>query len=382
MAKKKTEPSGDSLLETTLNAINQKLGANTVSQWGSAPIRAYDVVSTSSIALDHALGIGGLPFGRIVEIYGPESSGKTTLTLHVIANAQKKGGLCAFIDAEHALDIGYAGALGVDVPSLLISQPDCGEDALEAAVMLAQSGAVNCIVIDSVAALTPRAELQGDMGDHHVGVQARMMSQAMRKLRGALHTTNTLCIFINQLRMKIGVMFGSPETTTGGNALKFYSSVRIDTRRIGAVKEKEVIIANRTRVKVVKNKCAPPFQECEFDIVFGEGISRPAELIELGVLTNIVDKAGAWISYGDGDESIRLGQGRLNAAAFLVENPAIATEIDAKIRVALKAKGLLPPKPRASKDKGKGKGKKKTAQGNSASDAAAELLAGKKGEGK
>ena len=285
------------------------------------------VIPTGSIGLDIALGVGGLPRGRVVEIYGPESSGKTTMTLHAIAEAQKRGGVAAFIDAEHALDVAYARKLGVKTDELLVSQPDCGEQALEIADMLVRSNAIDLIVVDSVAALTPRAELEGDMGDTHVGLQARLMSQALRKLTGAINKSHTTVIFINQIRMKIGVMFGSPETTTGGNALKFYSSVRLDIRRIGALKDRDSVIGNRTRVKVVKNKLAPPFRQVEFDILYGEGISKMGELIDLGVDGGIVDKAGAWFSYGDE----RIGQGRENSKRFLLEHPEMANEIEAKV---------------------------------------------------
>ena len=280
--------------------------------------------------MDIALGIGGLPKGRIVEIYGPESSGKTTLTLHCIAEEQKKGGVCAFVDAEHALDPQYAKKLGVNLDELLISQPDTGEQALEITDTLVRSGAVNMVVVDSVAALTPKSELEGDMGDSNVGVQARLMSQAMRKLTGSISRSNCMVIFINQIRMKIGVMFGSPETTTGGNALKFYSSVRLDIRRIGAIKDRDEIVGNATRVKVVKNKVAPPFKQVEFDIMYGEGISKTGELLDLGVKAGVVDKSGAWYSYGDE----RIGQGRENAKTFLKENPNIAHSIEDKIRAS------------------------------------------------
>eukprot|EP01093_Parvamoeba_rugata_P012775 TRINITY_DN37_c0_g2_i6.p3 TRINITY_DN37_c0_g2~~TRINITY_DN37_c0_g2_i6.p3 ORF type:complete len:322 (-),score=113.62 TRINITY_DN37_c0_g2_i6:4072-5037(-) len=293
-----------------------------------------EAISTGSLTIDIALGIGGLPCGRVVEIYGPEASGKTTLTLQVIAEAQKKGKTCAFVDAEHALDPIYASKLGVNIDELLVSQPDTGEQALEICDMLVRSGGVDVVIVDSVAALTPKAEIEGDMGDSHVGLQARLMSQALRKLTGNIKRSNTLCIFINQIRMKIGVMFGSPETTTGGNALKFYSSVRLDIRRIGAVKEGDEVVGNETRVKVVKNKVAPPFRQAEFMIRYGEGISKEAELIDLGVKQKLVDKAGAWYSY-KGD---RIGQGKANVMKFLKENPAIADEIEKQIRAEL----LLP----------------------------------------
>jgi recombination protein RecA len=297
--------------------------------------RDIEVVSTGSLGLDVALGIGGLPKGRVVEIYGPESSGKTTLTLQVVAEIQKQGGTAAFVDAEHALDPVYAEKVGVNVDDLLISQPDTGEQALEITDMLVRSGAVDLVVVDSVAALTPKAEIEGEMGDSHVGLQARLMSQALRKLTGNIKRSNCLVIFINQIRMKIGVMFGSPETTTGGNALKFYSSVRLDIRRIGAIKKGDEVLGNETRVKVVKNKVAPPFRLAEFEILYGHGISREGEIIDLGVRENIVEKSGSWYSY-NGE---RVGQGKENAREFLLEHPDIANEIDAKIRAK-----LLPPK--------------------------------------
>jgi recombination protein RecA len=289
---------------------------------------AAEVISTGSLSLDIALGIGGLPKGRIVEIYGPESSGKTTLALHAIAEAQKAGGTCAFVDAEHALDPGYARKLGCDVDNLLISQPDAGEQALEIADTLVRSGAVDVLVVDSVAALVPRAELEGEMGDSHMGLHARLMSQALRKLTGSISRSNTLVIFINQIRMKIGVMFGNPETTTGGNALKFYASVRLDIRRIGAIKDRETIVGNQTRVKVVKNKMAPPFKVVEFDIMYGEGVSKTGELIDLGVKAGVVEKSGAWFSY----DGTRIGQGRENARTYLKEHPEAAAAIEAAIR--------------------------------------------------
>ena len=294
-------------------------------------IRDVDVVSTGSLGLDVALGIGGLPRGRVVEIYGPESSGKTTLALQVIAEAQKLGGTAAFVDAEHALDPGYAEKLGVNVDELLVSQPDTGEQALEITDMLVRSAAIDVVVIDSVAALTPKAEIEGDMGDSHMGLQARLMSQALRKLTGNIKRSNTMVIFINQIRMKIGVMFGNPETTTGGNALKFYASVRLDIRRIGAIKKGDEITGNETRVKVVKNKMAPPFKKAEFQILYGEGISREAELIDMGVQYGFVEKSGAWYSYGKD----RIGQGKDNVREFLKQNPDIASEIEAKIRAEL-----------------------------------------------
>jgi recombination protein RecA len=293
-------------------------------------IQEIESTSTGSLGLDIALGIGGLPKGRIIEIYGPESSGKTTLTLHCVAEEQKKGGVCAFVDAEHALDPQYAKKLGVDLDELLISQPDTGEQALEITDTLVRSGAVSMVVVDSVAALTPKVELEGDMGDHNVGVQARLMSQAMRKLTGSISKSKCMVIFINQIRMKIGVMFGSPETTTGGNALKFYSSVRLDIRRIGAIKDRDEIVGNATRVKVVKNKVAPPFKQVEFDIMYGEGISKNGELLDLGVKAGVVEKSGAWYSYMEE----RIGQGRENAKIFLKENPNTAISIEDKIRAA------------------------------------------------
>jgi recombination protein RecA len=291
-------------------------------------MEAVEATSTGSLGLDIALGVGGIPRGRIIEIYGPESSGKTTLTLHVVAEAQKKGGTCAFIDAEHALDPVYANKLGVNIDNLLVSQPDTGEQALEICDTLVRSGAVDVVVIDSVAALVPKAEIDGEMGDSHMGLQARLMSQALRKLTGSISRTNCTVIFINQIRMKIGVMFGNPETTTGGNALKFYSSVRLDIRRIGAIKDKEEVVGNSTRVKVVKNKVAPPFRQVEFDIMYGEGISKTGELIDLGVKAGIIEKSGSWFSYAEQ----RIGQGRENAKQFMKDNPKVAAEIEKKIR--------------------------------------------------
>lgn len=318
-------------LESALAQIERQFGKGSIMKLGQDnPVMDVEATSTGSLGLDIALGIGGLPKGRIVEIYGPESSGKTTLTLHVVAEEQKKGGVCAFVDAEHALDPQYAKKLGVDLNELLISQPDTGEQALEIVDTLVRSGAVNLIVIDSVAALVPKSEIEGDMGDMQMGSQARLMSQAMRKLTASIGRSNCMVIFINQIRMKIGVMFGSPETTTGGNALKFYASVRLDIRRIGAIKEKDQIVGNTTRVKVVKNKVSPPFKEVEFDIVYGEGISKVGELVDLGVKAGIVDKSGSWYSYKDE----RIGQGRENAKVFLKSNPAMAMEIEDKIRAA------------------------------------------------
>ena len=316
-------------LDAALGQIERQFGKGSVMRLGDGQIgQGIESISTGSLGLDIALGIGGLPRGRVIEIYGPESSGKTTLTLSVIAEAQKKGGTCAFIDAEHALDPSYAERLGVKVEDLLVSQPDTGEQALEIADMLVRSAAVDVVVIDSVAALTPKAEIEGEMGDHHVGLQARLMSQALRKLTGNIKRSNTMVVFINQIRMKIGVMFGNPETTTGGNALKFYSSVRMDIRRIGAVKKGDEILGNQTRVKVVKNKVAPPFQKCEFDILYNEGISKEGELIDMGVEHKIVDKAGAWYSY-NGE---RIGQGRDNVREFLREHPETADEIESIVR--------------------------------------------------
>ncbi|MEE8267034.1 MAG: recombinase RecA [Acidiferrobacterales bacterium] len=319
-------------LSAALGQIEKQFGKGAVMRLGDAErVQNIDAVSTGSLGLDVALGIGGLPRGRVVEIYGPEASGKTTLALQAVAEVQKAGGTAAFVDAEHALDPNYAQRLGVDVDDLLVSQPDTGEQALEITDMLVRSGAVGTVVIDSVAALTPKAEIEGEMGDSHMGLQARLMSQALRKLTGNIKRSNTLVIFINQIRMKIGVMFGNPETTTGGNALKFYASVRLDIRRIGAIKKGEEIIGNQTRVKVVKNKLAPPFRKCEFDILYNEGISKEGELIDLGVAEGIVDKSGAWYSYNRD----RIGQGRDNARQFLKDKPEIAAEIEARIREKL-----------------------------------------------
>ncbi len=319
----------DKALDTALAQIERSFGKGSIMKLGQDnPVMDIEAVSTGSIGLDVALGIGGLPKGRIIEVYGPESSGKTTLALHVIAQEQKNGGICAFVDAEHALDPSYAKKLGVNLDDLLISQPDAGEQALEITETLVRSGAVSVVVVDSVAALTPRSELEGDMGDAQVGAQARLMSQAMRKLTGSISRSNCMVIFINQIRMKIGVMFGSPETTTGGNALKFYSSVRLDIRRIGALKDRDEIVGNSTRVKVVKNKVAPPFKQVEFDIMYGEGISKTGEIIDLGVKEGIIEKSGAWFSYGDE----RIGQGRENAKLYLKEHENICNEIEEKIR--------------------------------------------------
>ena len=319
-------------LAQALGQIEKQFGKGSVMRMGDGSgIRDIESVSTGSIGLDVALGIGGLPKGRVVEIYGPESSGKTTLTLQVIAESQKLGGTAAFVDAEHALDPAYAEKLGVNVDELLVSQPDTGEQALEITDMLVRSGAVDIVVVDSVAALTPKAEIEGEMGDSHMGLQARLMSQALRKLTGNIKRSNTMVVFINQIRMKIGVMFGSPETTTGGNALKFYSSVRLDIRRIGAIKKGDEVIGNQTRVKVVKNKVSPPFKQAEFEILYGHGISRMGEVIDLGVQHGIVDKAGSWYSYGDD----RIGQGKENVREFLKNHPEMAEEIEAKIRTKL-----------------------------------------------
>ena len=322
-------------LSAALGQIEKQFGKGSVMRLGDAgEAPAVAAVPTGSLGLDMALGIGGLPRGRVVEIYGPESSGKTTLTLHVVAQAQKAGGTAAFIDAEHALDPTYAKRLGVNVDDLLVSQPDSGEQALEITDMLVRSGGVDVVVVDSVAALTPKAEIEGEMGDSHVGLQARLMSQALRKLTGNIKRSNTLVIFINQIRMKIGVMFGNPETTTGGNALKFYASVRLDIRRIGTIKRGEEVVGSQTRVKVVKNKIAPPFRQCEFDILYDQGVSKEGELIELGVAANLVEKSGAWYSYG----GERIGQGKDNARQYLRDNPALADELEAKLRASFMTK--------------------------------------------
>lgn len=315
-------------LDAALSQIEKSFGKGSVMKLGAQEALEVEATSTGSLGLDIALGVGGLPRGRVIEIFGPESSGKTTLTLHVVAEAQKKGGVCAFIDAEHALDPIYARKLGVNVDELLISQPDTGEQALEIADTLVRSGAIDILVVDSVAALVPKAELEGEMGDSHMGLQARLMSQALRKLTGSISKSNTTIIFINQIRMKIGVMFGNPETTTGGNALKFYASVRIDIRRVGAIKDKEEVVGSLTRVKVVKNKVAPPFRVVDFDIMYGEGISKTGELIDLGVKASIIEKSGSWFSYN----SQRIGQGKENVRQFLKDNPRIADEIEKKIR--------------------------------------------------
>ncbi len=318
-------------LESTMTQVERQFGKGAIMKLGSRPVADWPIISTSSLSLDKALGIGGLPRGRVVEIFGPEASGKTTLALHAVAEAQKNDGIAAFIDAEHAIDIGYTKRLGVNCDELLISQPDTGEQALEIADMLVRSGAIDILVIDSVAALVPRAEIEGEMGDSHMGLQARLMSQALRKLTGSIGKTMTTVIFINQIRMKIGVVFGNPETTTGGNALKFYSSVRLDIRRIGAIKDGQEVVGNRTRVRVVKNKMAPPFTEAEFDITYGEGISKTGDLIDVGANEGIIDKSGSWYSY----QGERIGQGRENVKRFLVENQDMCDEIYQKCRAAL-----------------------------------------------
>jgi len=328
-------------LDAALAQIERQFGKGTVMRMGDRQHEAIPAISTGSLGLDIALGIGGLPKGRVVEIYGPESSGKTTLTLSVIAECQKMGGTAAFIDAEHALDPGYAEKLGVNVEDLIVSQPDTGEQALEVVDMLVRSGAVDVVVIDSVAALTPRAEIEGEMGDTHVGLQARLMSQALRKITGNINRSNTLVIFINQIRMKIGVMFGSPETTTGGNALKFYASVRLDIRRIGAVKEGDEVTGSETRVKVVKNKVAPPFRETEFDILYGKGINRMGEIVDIGSKMGIVEKSGAWYSY-KGD---RIGQGKANACRYLLENGEVAAILEGEVRAKALTQGEAAEKP-------------------------------------
>ncbi|MBS4236011.1 recombinase RecA [Campylobacter vulpis] len=325
-------------LDAALKSLDKAFGKGTILRLGDKEIEQIDSIGTGSVGLDLALGIGGVPKGRIIEIYGPESSGKTTLTLHIIAECQKAGGVCAFIDAEHALDVKYAKNLGVDTDNLYISQPDFGEQALEIVETIARSGAIDLIVVDSVAALTPKAEIDGDMGDQHVGLQARLMSQALRKLTGIVHKMNTTVIFINQIRMKIGAMgYGTPETTTGGNALKFYASVRLDVRKVATLKQNEEPIGNRVKVKVVKNKVAPPFRVAEFDVMYGEGLSREGELIDYGVKLDIVDKSGAWFSYKDK----KLGQGRENSKAFLKENPELADEITKAIQNSMGIEGVM-----------------------------------------
>ncbi len=329
------DPAKQRALSMALKQIEKNYGKGAIMRMGDAPVVAIDAIPTGSLALDAALGVGGVPRGRVIEIYGPESSGKTTLATHIMAEAQKLGGTCAFIDAEHAFDASYAGKLGVDIDNLFISQPDTGEDALNICDMLIRSGALDLIVIDSVAALVPRAEIEGDMGDSHVGLHARLMSQALRKLTGTINRTKTVLIFINQIREKIGVMFGSPETTTGGRALKFYSSVRMDIRRIGAIKDGTEVVGNRTRVKVVKNKVAPPFREAEFDIIYGEGISAVGELVDIAVDQDIIRKSGSWYSYGD----LRIGQGRESAKAWLRENETLHAEVKNRVKEAL---GMIP----------------------------------------
>jgi recombination protein RecA len=328
-------PDKEKALETAMTQVERQFGKGSIMKLGSRPVVDVPVISTSSLALDKALGIGGLPRGRVIEIYGPEASGKTTLALHAVAEAQKKDGIAAFIDAEHALDTAYAKKLGVNCDDLLVAQPDTGEQALEIADMLVRSGAIDVLVIDSVAALVPRAEIEGEMGDSHMGLQARLMSQAMRKLTGTISKTLTSIIFINQIRMKIGVMFGNPETTTGGNALKFYSSVRLDIRRIGQIKDGQEVVGNRTRVRVVKNKMAPPFTEAEFDIMYGEGISKHGDLIDVGVEAGIIDKSGSWYSH-DGE---RIGQGRENVKKFLKDNPDLYESMYLKARESLGLSG-------------------------------------------
>ncbi|MGH1399253.1 MAG: recombinase RecA [Alphaproteobacteria bacterium] len=339
-------------LDAALAQIERAFGKGSIMKLNEDSKIEVETVSTGSLGLDIGLGIGGLPRGRIIEVYGPESSGKTTLALHVIAEAQKAGGTCAIVDAEHALDPGYAKKLGVDVDNLLIAQPDAGEQALEITDTLVRSGALDVLVVDSVAALVPRAELEGDMGDSHMGLQARLMSQALRKLTGSISRSKTIVIFINQIRMKIGVMFGSPETTTGGNALKFYASVRLDIRRIGQIKDKDQIVGNQTRVKVVKNKMAPPFRQIEFDIMYGEGISKMGELLDLGVAANIIEKSGAWFSHG----GERLGQGRENSKTFLRDNPELAQKIESQIRAnaGLISEDMLDGKVVSSEEENKG----------------------------
>ena len=337
-------------LDAALSQIERQFGKGSIMKLGDSQALDIEAISTGSLGIDIALGIGGLPTGRIVEIYGPESSGKTTLTLQVIAEAQKQGKTCAFVDAEHALDPVYAEKLGVNVDELLVSQPDTGEQALEICDMLVRSGAVDVVIVDSVAALTPKAEIEGDMGDAHVGLQARLMSQALRKLTANIKRSNTLCIFINQIRMKIGVMFGNPETTTGGNALKFYSSVRIDIRRIGSVKDGDEVVGNETRVKVVKNKVAPPFKQAEFIIMYGQGISKEGELIDLGVKHKLVEKSGAWYSYNGS----KVGQGKSNSIKFLKENVEIANEIEGKLRDMLLLQATI--QPEEGEDKGLAEG--------------------------
>jgi len=357
------DPDKEKALDLAFSQIEKQFGKGSIMKLGQAEVQRVAVIPTGSLSLDAALGVGGIPRGRVTEIYGPEASGKTSLTLHIIAEAQKAGGVAAFIDAEHALDPQYARNLGVNLEDLLLSQPDTGEQTLEIAEVLVRSNAVDVIVIDSVAALVPKAELDGEMGDSHMGLQARLMSQAMRKLTGVINKSRTALIFINQIRMKIGVMFGSPETTTGGNALKFYSSVRLDIRRISALKDGDKVVGNRTRVKIVKNKLAPPFRECEFDIVYGKGISWAGDLLDLGVQNEIVQKSGTWFSF----ETDRIGQGRENAKNFLESNPDIASKIEDKVRekLNLPVNGTRPPEAQAAVEDAEGetksaaKGKKK-----------------------
>jgi recombination protein RecA len=338
MATIEVGPQKQKALDTAINQIERSYGKGAIMRMGSDSAKVQiEAIPTGAVNLDAAIGIGGVPRGRISEIYGPESSGKTTICLHLIANAQRGGGIAAFIDAEHALDVNYARKLGVDVDNLLVSQPDTGEQALEIAEVLIRSNAVDIVVIDSVAALVPRAEIEGEMGDTHVGLQARLMSQALRKLTGAVNRSKTAVMFTNQIREKVGVIFGNPETTSGGRALKFYASLRMDIRRIGAIKDGQDVVGNRTRVKVVKNKCAPPFRQAEFDIMYNEGISHLGLLIDLGAELGVVDKSGAWYSYGD----LRLGQGKENAKGFLAENPDVAQEIDARVRAALDLPGAV-----------------------------------------
>ena len=357
-------------LEAAISQIDQNFGKGSVMRLGQQQALDIESISTGSLSLDLALGIGGLPKGRIIEVYGPESSGKTTLALQVVAEAQKKGGICAFVDAEHAMDPIYAKKLGVKTGELLISQPDTGEQALEIADTLIKSGSVSVLVIDSVAALTPKAELEGEMGDHHVGLQSRLMSQALRKITGSVSKSNTMVIFINQIRMKIGVMFGSPETTSGGNALKFYSSVRMDIRRIGAIKDKDEIIGNSTRVKIVKNKVAPPFKVVEFDLMYGKGISKTGELVDLGAKAGVVEKSGAWYAY----KGEKIGQGRENAKIYLEQNPKIAEEIEKVIRdqaaaISAALDGNPAPKEEISKDKTVEKSEEKSVEKKETTDA-------------
>lgn len=346
------------VLKLTMDKLDKLYGKGTVMKLGDSPVVEAEIIPTGSLGLDLALGIGGLPRGRVIEIYGPESSGKTTLTIHAIAEAQKKGGIAAFIDAEHAFDKVYAEALGVDIDNLLISQPDCGEQALDIAEHLIRSGAIDICVIDSVAALVPKGELEGEMGDSKVGLQARLMSQALRKLTGTINKTGCSCIFINQLREKIGVMFGSPETTTGGNALKFYSSIRLDIRRIGQIKDKDNVVGNRTRVKVVKNKLAPPFQKAEFDIMYGEGISKVGEIVDWGVDLDVIQKSGSWFSY----DGTKLGQGRESVKELLMDNPELAEELENKIKAKLKPQVEPTPEEPATNEKANGQPKDKAAE--------------------